>query len=510
MPSIDVAMARSLGEGTMGLVVASLRPVLESRGITDSANDIKNSFSSWDNCMAATYCKWPVIAVIVVVGLIILSVVTCLVRCLCLAKSCCCACFSCLKCCGNCCGCCDPPRGTPHKHLDEPYHNVPPTQPYRSQAPMTAGSAVPTSASAPTAFAAHQPPKYADFDISKKSSGNDDALPAMPTWDESATTKVMVEETVELETIKKPAASTTSLQQQSAPLIGTPTAGPASPISPTYRGSPYGAYDAGARDPYNRNGPGYGPYGQGSVPSLDQGYGAAGAMAQGQGRITPSSMNPGPSPYGPRPSPGMGGNYDGYNDQGYAAGNPPNPPYGRDLARRPSAPGNQGGYGYDDMPGRTPSAPPMANYGYNDGSRNSPAPQGGYGYNGGSRRSPAPEGDYGYNDGYDSRPPQRDQYSPLGSQNPPPQRSYTSPMPTVPSVPPLNNNSYDLNSASNRPHQDQGYDNSYGHPQPQSQQNTGGYRGDNRSPQPSVRSNTGDASYPGFKAYQPNTQNDYR
>ncbi|KAI6368648.1 hypothetical protein MCOR25_004603 [Pyricularia grisea] len=375
---------------------------------------------------------------------------------------------------------------------------------------MTAGSAVPTSASAPTAFAAHQPPKYADFDISKKSSGNDDALPAMPTWDESATTKVMVEETVELETIKKPAASTTSLQQQSAPLIGTPTAGPASPISPTYRGSPYGAYDAGARDPYNRNGPGYGPYGQGSVPSLDQGYGATGAMAQGQGRITPSSMNPGPSPYGPRPSPGMGGNYDGYNDQGYAAGNPPNPPYGRDLARRPSAPGNQGGYGYDDMPGRTPSAPPMANYGYNDGSRNSPAPQGGYGYNGGSRRSPAPEGDYGYNDGYDSRPPQRDQYSPLGSQNPPPQRSYTSPMPTVPSVPPLNNNSYDLNSASNRPHQDQGYDNSYGHPQPQSQQNTGGYRGDNRSPQPSVRSNTGDASYPGFKAYQPNTQNDYR
>lgn len=57
MPSIDVAMARSLGGRAMGLVAASLRPVLDRRGITDSANDIKNSFSSWDNCMAATYCK---------------------------------------------------------------------------------------------------------------------------------------------------------------------------------------------------------------------------------------------------------------------------------------------------------------------------------------------------------------------------------------------------------------------------------------------------------------------
>lgn len=496
----------------MGLVIASLRPVLERRGIADSANDIKNSFSSWDNCMAAVYCKWPVIAVIIVGGLILLSVLICLFRCLCLAKSCCCACFSCLKCCGNCCGCCDPPRGSPHKHLDEPYHNAQPTQPYLAHAPMTTGQAAPAPPAA-AGFRAHEPPKYAEFDVSKKTSGgNDDALPAMPTWDESANTKVMVEETVELEPLRKPAASTQSLHQQNAPLMGAAIAGPASPMSPSYRGSPYGGHDAAGADPYNRNASGYGAYGPQSVSSFDKGYGAAVPMDQGQGRRTPGSMSRGPSPYGSRTGQAVGGSHDGYNggynDQGYVGGNPQTSPYGRDLSSRPSATAQQGSYGYNEMPGRTPSAPPQSNYGYNgnSGPRRSPAPESDYGYNAGPRRSPAPESDYGYNDGYSNQPSQREQYSPLGSQNPP-QRAYTNTMPARTS-PPQNNSGFDFNSGGGRPHQDQGYDDGYARPQPPSRQNTGGYR-DNRSPQPLTRSNTGEEGYPGFKAYQP-AQNGYR
>lgn len=49
MPTIDVAMARSIPrEMLLGL---------QQRGIADQANDVKTSFSSWDNCMKATYCK---------------------------------------------------------------------------------------------------------------------------------------------------------------------------------------------------------------------------------------------------------------------------------------------------------------------------------------------------------------------------------------------------------------------------------------------------------------------
>jgi hypothetical protein len=46
MPHISVAMARSLGSGW-----------LASRDIAGDVTNVKNSFSSWDGCMAATYCK---------------------------------------------------------------------------------------------------------------------------------------------------------------------------------------------------------------------------------------------------------------------------------------------------------------------------------------------------------------------------------------------------------------------------------------------------------------------
>jgi hypothetical protein len=60
MPSVNAAMERSLREGAVDLLAASLRPLLDRRAgsITNSATDVKTAFSSWDNCMNFTYCKY--------------------------------------------------------------------------------------------------------------------------------------------------------------------------------------------------------------------------------------------------------------------------------------------------------------------------------------------------------------------------------------------------------------------------------------------------------------------
>ncbi|TQN74020.1 hypothetical protein CSHISOI_01407, partial [Colletotrichum shisoi] len=64
MPTIDVAMARSLRGGVWGSVASSIAANIETRGITDTVNnagnqinDVKTALSSWDNCMAVTYCN---------------------------------------------------------------------------------------------------------------------------------------------------------------------------------------------------------------------------------------------------------------------------------------------------------------------------------------------------------------------------------------------------------------------------------------------------------------------
>jgi hypothetical protein len=49
MPTIDVAMARN---GSREMLAG-----LGRRDIATTANNVKTSFSSWSNCMKATYCK---------------------------------------------------------------------------------------------------------------------------------------------------------------------------------------------------------------------------------------------------------------------------------------------------------------------------------------------------------------------------------------------------------------------------------------------------------------------
>lgn len=62
MPSVDVAMARSLRGGVWGSIAESLDMSLAPRaigdGVKDKATEVKTAFSSWDNCMEATYCKY--------------------------------------------------------------------------------------------------------------------------------------------------------------------------------------------------------------------------------------------------------------------------------------------------------------------------------------------------------------------------------------------------------------------------------------------------------------------
>ncbi|KNG83509.1 hypothetical protein ANOM_008556 [Aspergillus nomiae NRRL 13137] len=145
----------------------------------DFVSDLKSApetLSSWDNCMAKSYCKWPVIVAIIVGALIVISILACIINCLCCGIQCC-------KCCGCCSCCCPSPRRKKEpKYLDDPYNQPPPmptNNPYQPPAPPS----LPTYRGAQVARF-DTPPSPA---VSK---GNEDALPAMPTWDSAVTKRV--------------------------------------------------------------------------------------------------------------------------------------------------------------------------------------------------------------------------------------------------------------------------------------------------------------------------------
>lgn len=68
MPSVDVAMVRSLHGGLLGTVRESLASSIVAEMVKrniftdtgDKISDVKNTFSSWDNCMAKNYCKYVI------------------------------------------------------------------------------------------------------------------------------------------------------------------------------------------------------------------------------------------------------------------------------------------------------------------------------------------------------------------------------------------------------------------------------------------------------------------
>lgn len=526
MPAVDVAMQRSLRGGFVDLLIASLRPAITKRmdvaTVQGQINDAKTAFSSWDNCMQASFCKWPVIAVIIVGGLIIFSVVWCIIRCACCGMSCCCSCFSCLKCCGDCCGCCDPPRGKRSKYLDEPY--VPPNQGYKAPEPMmpfSPGATVPTHAMPPPVGVQtgvtpqYSAPQYAEFDVSKK--GGEDALPAMPSWEGAESKKVMVEDdAVEMDQLKKPEVNSAQNLAGPAGAPGAPAAmgaagavgmggrGPSPGLSPGNR-SPYGPPGPGPapgskgyfpapgmdNDPYAQQGQDYrqanDPYGPNQGMSQGQGYGMAVGGPIGQGRQSPRVGGYKNGPYGP---PARQGSYDAY-------GNMPPPrqasPYRDDYNQQPMGNYNQPQRGdYNRTPVGDYNQQPMRGQGYGMG----PGP------GAGPRRSPPmqmgggpggyePDQDYG--GGYDDRPMPSREYSSESTRplRAPPRRQYSHDVPD-PTPPTVQDNGvgggFDFGPAAySRPIPNNNYrqpDPVMAEPQAPSQQGGGG-------------------AYPGYKAYQP-------
>ncbi|KAB8074730.1 hypothetical protein BDV29DRAFT_118210 [Aspergillus leporis] len=147
----------------------------------DFVSDLKSApetLSSWDNCMAKSYCKWPVIVAIIVGALIVISILACVINCLCCGIQCC-------KCCGCCSCCCPSPRRKKEpKYLDEPYNQPPPPMP----PPPTNNPYQP-----PQALPTYRGAQVARFDTPPSpaaSKVNEDALPAMPTWDSAVTKRV--------------------------------------------------------------------------------------------------------------------------------------------------------------------------------------------------------------------------------------------------------------------------------------------------------------------------------
>ncbi|KAI0553584.1 hypothetical protein F4679DRAFT_426334 [Xylaria curta] len=475
MPHIGIVMERSLQDRSWGDAFADLlsRSAVAAMGkrqsldsISGDISDAATAFSSWDNCFMAAICKWPVIALFIIAGLIALSIVWCIIRCCCCGLSCCCECFYCLKCCGECCGMCSPPRGKRSKYLDEPF--VPPNhdQAYRSPAPMHAG------------FDSMKPsvPQYAEFDTGNKKDA--DALPAMPSWEEASSKKVLIEEeSVEMEPLKKPAQNPSQMNLTNLPASTSPQA--LSPYGPPAgTGNPNGYMAAG----HNDNAGAYGTNQQGYNNEYDNhGYGQQYAsQAPGSvGRRTPhqdynngydrSNVDQGYSQYPqsrtPRPyndEYGRSGTPASYNDY---RGMPVNDGYGNGNDRRSPAP--QAGYGYGNPP-RMGSPGAQAGYGYAN-ARRSPAPQAGYRSPQRSYTQDEYTGNYpaSSHQGYSSDT--RD-----GFANAAPEHYVQPPPPTSPI---RNNSGFDFNS---------------------------GYaRSDARSSPGPAQTANGGAAYPGYRSYKP-------
>lgn len=135
------------------------------------ADDARNTLSSWDSCMSKAYCKWPVVAVIIIGSLIVLSLVFCIARFCCCGMECCCWCCSCFN------RCCPSPRSK----RDKTKYVEAPQQPmgYGYQQPMQYGG-----------YGGYNQPQFATYDLSKGGKVQEDSLPAMPSWAEGNTRRV--------------------------------------------------------------------------------------------------------------------------------------------------------------------------------------------------------------------------------------------------------------------------------------------------------------------------------
>jgi hypothetical protein len=275
----------------------------------------RHGTTAWQKTIASQSCapplpatppltthRWPVIVAIIVGGLIAFSVVFCIARCICCGAEC---AICCCKCCTCCCGSSDsghkgmksenaPYQGyPPQPYSQQPYASNAPANPYaeaRSFAPpppppqidtqyqshatptFTPAPAfipAPTVSPAPTFRPAPAPaseqPQYATFDAHKKPV-NEDALPAMPSWNDARSVQVEVEEEavpekrgdVEMDRLNyNGSVPNTSTAGVAAGAMGAgmrASPGPGrSPVSPVQGTDAYG-FPASYQDQYGRRG----------------------------------------------------------------------------------------------------------------------------------------------------------------------------------------------------------------------------------------------------------------
>lgn len=145
------------------------------RDLASEASSVRATFSSWDSCMSQAYCKWPVIAAIILGSLIALSIIWCCARCLCCGAECCCGCLSCFN------RCCPSPRGGRGKNTEG--YQPPSGAPYSQGPPMYYGAG---------GAGGYAPAQTATFAASSKGGNryNEDALPAMPSWNAAQSRRV--------------------------------------------------------------------------------------------------------------------------------------------------------------------------------------------------------------------------------------------------------------------------------------------------------------------------------
>ncbi|KAK7189292.1 hypothetical protein DPSP01_003416 [Paraphaeosphaeria sporulosa] len=369
--------------------------------VRNPLDDAKDTLSSWDKCMAKNYCKWPVIVAIIVGGIIVLSVVLCIARCVCCGAELACCCFKCCTCCcpsggrsGHKRVKTPPPRpydasaysgGLPPAPVPVPMDTRPPQQQYRSHAAPTFSPApAPTFNPAPAPSVSSyntapkaEAPQFARFDAHAPPA-NEDALPAMPSWRDARTTHVEEEyipekrDDVEMDRLdQNGSVAGTSMAAVAAGGAARRSPGPAR--SPVQRlqaeegyGDPQGYQDGSYANNAPRRSPSNAPSGYSSAYSqqadgyrgaspVDQSlspaplYGAGAGYAQNNQQH--DRRSPGPGYNGSsRRSPGPG--YDQYGQYGQQQQQQPQQygqqpqQYGQQNTRQSPFPLNTNNYGY--------------------------------------------------------------------------------------------------------------------------------------------------------------------
>lgn len=214
---------------------------LWARDAVSEVTSAKETFSSWDKCMQKAYCKWPVIVGIVIGCLILIGIAWCLISCLCCGVQCCKGCADCCSCCCS-CGSSGSGGGGGHhrsKYADDPapYHAPPAPPP-----PPTYGYQSPPPPGPPT----YRGAQFARFDVPSNTKVNDDALPAMPTW-EGAITKKVEDTSPHPENVEMNRLDPPGQQQGIAPGAGRQTRGGYIEIPSSSPASPQPGYQPGYR-----------------------------------------------------------------------------------------------------------------------------------------------------------------------------------------------------------------------------------------------------------------------